>query len=353
MEEKEEYKSFREFCHQKIPGIKGFMDEIKDQFSTHIITLLQSHAENELKVIKHILNFKLRLVIDNNILFASIRGLIKGNKDVKDSFFYKLALHPSTEFYAPPYLEKEIFRKIDELFNDNEKEKANSFAQILLNTIEIKEAFYVEDWLKAKRGIGHRDLDDIPYLALCFDLDSHGVMSNDKIFAEEQKDMKSWSIGDTGKMTANINEGMISFFILGHTTTIVQGIYTVTSAFFAAVYHALSEFVMIVLNVLRGGFSVLAKVPPIILILLGFSSLIAYVANDEVQDSVNQMFIDLKNKLKEMVLLLRDWFIKMRDTFIKLYHITKPFLKDASIMFGYFAISSQSMMEQINQIEAE
>lgn len=213
----------------RLPEVDKFMNEMTNKFSSFIIDYLRQESKKNLKFIKTFLDFRLKLVIDNNILFAEIKGLIKGGKDVETCFFYQLAISKVADFYAPPFLRQEIFEKVEEKFEEKDKPKAREFAEKLLSAIKIKDAQWADDWVKAKRKIAHRDPDDVPYLALFFDLKGHGIMSKDKIFIEEQSDAKTWSIHETGKITAQFHKGMVSIFCVGNIPNIASVIRDVSS----------------------------------------------------------------------------------------------------------------------------
>lgn len=346
-----EYKEVREYLKERIPGVETFMNEVKSKFAPFVINFLRSSSNQDLGYLKEVLNFRLKLVIDNNILFAEINGLIKGNKAVENCFFYQLALNPSIDFFAPPFLKEEILTKIDEKFKTEDKPVAVDFAKKLLGKIKIKEAQWVEDWIKAKRKIGHRDPDDIPYLALCFDLKSHGIMSNDKIFAEEQKEFKAWNIKETGRITAEYNEGMISFFFLGHIPNIATVIYDFMSAFFISVFELVGDFIKIATGILTEGVSYLAKIPSELLLLFGGLFLIAYLTMQEVQNGVNRAFENLKSYLLSLIERLKIWFEKLSEFIIKIYEILAPFVKNAFYFLSYLLVNTIQVVDNIQEID--
>jgi len=345
------YALLKEELYKEFPGIKNFIDEAKDKLSCHIIELLTNWENKELNFISTLLSFKLKLVIDNNILFAEIRGLIKGNKDVENCFFHQLALHPSVEFFAPPFLKEEIYRKIDEKFDRKDKKRANLFAKKLLEVIKLQDAYWVEDWVKAKRKIGHRDPDDIPYLALSFDLNSHGVMSNDKIFSEEQKDVKAWSIKDTGKITASFNEGAISFYFLGHIPSLANIVYLSISSIFVAIYQALKDFVIATTSLISGSIHAIAKIPPPILLALGIPSLLLYIFDENKRASVNYFIKKIGKRVINFVKKIKEWLLLAKDLFIKIYTYLKPIALNVTKIIGLLIVNYQATINMIDNLE--
>jgi len=115
-------------------------------------------------------------------------------------------------------------------------------------------------------------------------------MSNDKIFEEEQKEIKAWKIKETGRITAEHSEGMVSFFFLGHIPNIAKVVFDFITSFFTAILEMLKNFIKVAIGILKEGISYLSKMPPELLILFGGVFLIAYHTIDEVKDTTKNAF---------------------------------------------------------------
>jgi predicted nucleic acid-binding protein len=352
MNQAKEYEKILEELKKQLPEVDKFMEQITSKFAPFIVDYLREQSKNNLKSLADILNFRLRLVIDNNILFAEIKGLIKGGKDVENCFFYQLALNKSVDFYAPPFLKQEILEKVEEKFSAEDKPKAKQFAEKLLSTITIKEAEWVEDWVKAKRKIGHRDLDDIPYLALCFDLNSHGIMSNDKIFVEEQTDAKVWTINKTGKISAQYNKGMVSFFFIGNIPNVISLIRNLISAASLAILNFIKNTVKIITGVIKEGVIFLSNLPKEIWALGIGTFLIAYINSEEFRNSVGNSMTKLKDYLVRLIKRLRLWLEKFLDFIASILESLKPLATSTAAYLIYLIGSGMAIMEEIKQIES-
>jgi predicted nucleic acid-binding protein len=351
MEKLEAYETFLEQMKVKLPGLDTFMADITTKFGPFIIDFLREQSTGNLKIVERFLNFRLQLVIDNNILFAEIKGLIKGNKEVENCFFYKLALSKSTDFYAPPFLREEILEKVEEKFEEQDRQKAKRFAEKLLETIKIKEAQWVEDWISAKRKIGHRDIDDIPYLALFFDLKGHGIMSNDKIFVEEQSDAKVWSIGEAGKMSAQFDNGMVSFFFIGQVPNIVSQISNLFNAVALAIVNFIKDITKVFIGIFNEGISFLSKLPVQIYLLFGGLFLFAYLGINEFRQSVNSGLIDMRSFILRLLKMLKIWFEKFIEFIKTVYDIMKPHVQTFGNVLLYLMLNGALIVEQIKEIE--
>ena len=317
----ETYETVLEHLKSKLPNVDNFINEITEQFAPFIIDYLRGLSDKELKPFRKILNFRLQLVIDNNILFAEIKGLIKGGKEVENCFFYQLALSRTADFYGPPFLREEILEKVEEKFEEKDRAKAKKFANTLLDTIKIKDAQWVDDWIKAKRKIAHRDPDDVPYLALCLDLKGHGIMSNDKIFIEEQNDVKVWNIHEAGSIKAQFHKGVISFFFVGNIPNVFTVISDLLKAVVVSIISFIKDTIQIILGILKEGLSYLLKMPSQWLLLFGGGFLLACLGIDGLKDSIHAKLVDLKQFVLKLVKQLKEWFTRFLNYIKKLFEI--------------------------------
>lgn len=195
------YESWKELV--KTTGI-GLINEIKDKLKI------------EHGFLKQMLDFKFRLVVDNNFVFAQIKGSLKKKQQIEKSFIYELLLSKSVQIFAPSKLQEELLNKINTVLGGDDRELALEYAALITSKIQIKDAQWVEDWKNANRFIGETDPDDVPYLALAFDVESHGLLSSDKVF-HLQGERKVWTYGDTGRIVTNYHSGMLAITMAGST----------------------------------------------------------------------------------------------------------------------------------------
>lgn len=351
MKKSKEYEKIIEHLNDRLPEVNEFMNDVTDKLAPFIIDYLRNQSKKRLKSLQSVLNFKLKLVIDNNIIFAEINGLIKGGKNVETCFFYQLAISKVADFYAPPFLREEILEKVEQKFQDEDKPKAKEFAEKLLSTINIREAKWVEDWVKAKRKIGHRDPDDIPYLALFFDLKGHGIMSKDKIFIEEQTDAKVWSIHETGRLSAQFNKGMVSIFCTGNIPNFVSIISDIIHGIVLSVFNFIKKIAKVLFGLAKEGVRYISKLPPELWLILGGLFLAVYLGNEEFKSNVSHRVKNAKEFVLRMVRRLNIWFIRFVEFLKNLYKILKPYAATAGKVFLYLIANSTLIIETIKEIE--
>lgn len=333
-----------------LPIFNEFMNDIKNKISPFIIDFLRVQSK-DISNMNKILDFKLKLVIDNNILFSVINGLIKGSKKIESSLFYNLANNEIADFYAPPFLKEEIFEKIDQKIDLNKKKKAYDYAQILLDKIKIKEAFWVSDWIKASKTIGHKDQDDIPYLALYFDLNGHGIMSNDDVFLKYQNDAKTWSLNDTSKIISQFDKGIISIFCIGNIPNFVTYIGEILNCFVISIFDIIKDLLNIFTGVLKEGIVFLSKLPSELFILFGGIIFTAYLYSKDFKQKVNDIFQYITKYIKEVIQRLKEWLTKLYNFLINLYSLLKNFTIQVSKVFLYMLLNSNLIIEKIAEIE--
>lgn len=325
----EEYLALKNEIKKKIPGIESFMENIKMEIAPSIINIFQESTFNKSSKFSKYINFKLKLVIDNNILFSQIYSSLKNNKNIKDLLLYKLAINPSNQFYAPPFIKKEIFKKINEKFKVEDRNKAKEFAKELLAIIKIKEAKWVQDWIKAKKKIGHIDPDDIPYLALCFDLKSDGIISEDKVFDNVTK---KWKINEVGEITGEFNNGMFSLFFLGQIPNLAKTIYHFTSLFLLIIYEVVKDFIKIIFNVLKYGISYLNKIPNDIKIFGSIAFLLSYFLLPNFNKSTNLFLKSTKELIEFIISNIKNWINQIIEFTKNFYSSLKVYTKNIGII---------------------
>jgi|GEM_PF-4181358 len=126
-------------------------------------------------------DFKVKLVIDLNIVFTEVRSIIKG----RPSFLLRIINNPLLTLYAPPEIIKEVNKVIEnDLPKNLGKDKAKETAQEILSKITILKRNHLDSWSKADTLIGKRDKKNVPFLALACSLETHGVITRDKDFTD-------------------------------------------------------------------------------------------------------------------------------------------------------------------------
>jgi predicted nucleic acid-binding protein len=131
----------------------------------------------------------LRLVVDTNILFASL---------IRDSTTRRIILTSPIHFIVPTETFNELNALIPELSLKNSLTVAENLELIsilseYLEVIDVK--IYLDKLDEAYKLIGQIDEDDVPFLALALAIECDGIWTEDKHFEKQQK-VRIWKIKD-------------------------------------------------------------------------------------------------------------------------------------------------------------
>lgn len=273
---------------EKYPDFDKEWNEFVNGIGSKIVSSIKMAFKKQLTSFENIFSASLSIVVDNNFIFGNIKNAINRNCHIDESFISKLAKSEFIKFYAPPKLKEELYAKIEKYLSDS-KELAISYADNLLNHITIKDAAWVEEWQRANNLIGHIDVDDVPYLALAFNIGSHSIVSYDKVF-KKQNDVQIWDQKELGKVMTSYNSGTIAFMLMGLSAiTIVQVI-----KFVILILKLLFDAIIaLVSNLIR----LLSFIPLPVWLAGGALLAIAYNTSNEIKE----LFDDVKEDSNEWI----------------------------------------------------
>ena len=142
----------------------------------------------------------MRIVIDSNRVIAAL---------IKDSTTRTIIFDGFFEFFAPEHIQNEIAEHREEIIEKigiNLDEFDILLSMIFEHIIIIHQEEYNQfiDTLK----IEIKDLDDIPYLAVCKAINAEGLWTHD-IHFKEQKKFRIWTNIDMLKLSGRQNERVL------------------------------------------------------------------------------------------------------------------------------------------------
>jgi predicted nucleic acid-binding protein len=331
----------------KFPGFTEAWHEIVKKLGDEFVKLLKDKFTDEFQLVKEINQFKLTVVVDNNFVFGQLKNLAEKNIPLENSFIFRLSRLKLIKIFAPPKLKEELYDKIDNVLKIN-NEVAKQNADKILEFIEIKDAFWIDEWKKANNLIGQIDKDDVPYLALALELGTHSIISNDKIFHKSGA-TKVWSLQDTERVITNYNTGCISFCIIGLLSNIFEYLWSLFVSFFKIIAEILYKLLNTIIILISGTFKMIGEIPFELIALLGIIVLLSKDLrkhSSEAIDKIKEILKPLINNAMKFV----NWFIE----FIKdIFEILKP---TGIIMFefaGYFSFQFIELQNQIKILERE
>ena len=218
---------------------------------------------------------KSRLVIDSNIVVGDCFRVATG----KPSSTERLFKSPFIELWAPDSIEAEVAESIrDDLPRGASREKAIEQATRLIGALRLCPVNQLVSVRRAQQLLDAYDPDDVPFLALAFDLNAEAIVSRDTASIGQQREIPRWDIGGIAQVAGIMEGGSLSLVIVGATASAtlnaVESVFLVVAAAFQS---ALILMAAIVGAAAEGLASVLAQIPPRILQAIGILALIALV----------------------------------------------------------------------------
>jgi predicted nucleic acid-binding protein len=297
-------------------------------------------------------SFQLELVVDTNIIFSEVRSLMVNGS----SFFLKIADNPFIKIYAPSQLRQELYEKIKLKFPKDSKTKNFDIkdclakADLLLSKITIRDDITTASWNKAKSYLQERDAKDISFVALHFTLKTHGVLTKDKDI-NDQEEIKTWKLGEAGKVITEINKGTFSFLILNVSLPpIWEAIYGLVATIWAAFIEIVEGLITLFAAVLTRSVNAIANMPPELALIIGITAVFIMVA-DELREKVGEFFKMLWEQIKKFIRAIREIFKAIWETLKEIFEALKPVFNVSLQLLAYFVLQSVQAMQRLDQLE--
>jgi len=297
-------------------------------------------------------SFQLELVADTNIIFSEVRSLMVNGS----SFFLKIADNPFIKVYAPSQIRQELYEKIKLKFPKDSKTKNFDIkdclakADLFLSKITIRDDITTASWYKAKSYLQERDAKDISFVALHFTLKTHGVLTKDKDISD-QEEIKTWKLGEAGKVITEINKGTFSFLILNVSLPpIWEAIYGLVATIWATFIEIVEGLITLFSAVLTRSVSAIANMPPELALITGIAAIFIMVA-DELREKVGEFFKMLWEQIKKFIRAIREIFKAIWETLKEIFEALKPVFNVSLELLTYLVLQSVQSMQRLDQLE--
>lgn len=295
---------------ERFPEFEKGWTKLVNDVGIDLVNFLKEKLRAEYSFLKEVSQFKFKMVIDNNFILGQIKGVIKKKKGIEHSLLYKLMMSKSIEMFAPPLLKEELDEKIRLLLQGEDQELALSYAMVLLPNITIKDAQWMDSWRMASNLIGDTDKDDIPYLALAFEIGGHGILSRDEVF-HKQGDVQVWKHNDAGRVVTSYNSGFISLVLMDQSGQLFGKLIAVVFRF---IRDSLLELVDLLVALAAGAIKGIAKIPMPIIIGLALLGIIYF---DEIKNTGKDFFKYIVEKGNEILQKLKAALKEIGEILIK------------------------------------
>lgn len=154
--------------------------------------------------------FRVRVVVDTNVALSETLRLMKG----KGPFLAKLSCSPFLDVLAPVEMLDELTEKIREKFQEpKEQSNALEIARDIIQNVRVVRGFKIDSRVKAEALMGHKDPEDVVFMQIALEYDTHGVISKDKAFMNIGE-VKRWELGEVGRVLTEVNRGALTLWIV-------------------------------------------------------------------------------------------------------------------------------------------
>lgn len=351
--EKDEFKEqLAKQLDEKFPNFEKHWGNIVNSLGNEFVELIRERFKNEIQPFESISNFRFSVVIDNNFILGQIKNAVEKNIEIKHTFIYRLVNSNYIDVYGPYKLREELFIKIKNVLKVK-NELAVEYANLLIKNIIIKDAYWVDEWKKANNLIGHIDEDDVPYLALAIHINSHAIISKDKIF-HKQGASKAWKINDLDKIITSYNSGFISFCFLSTGVNILELVWKIIFSIFKVIGEILFELISSIGVLLDKSIQLILKNIPNELIYF-FSSILVGVSlfSEDFRNYAKDIFKRIGDFTKKAINKIKGFINWLINLIKELWEIYKPIGITGLELAGYFSLELQIMMEQIEKLDKE
>jgi predicted nucleic acid-binding protein len=237
---------------------------------------------------------RVRVVIDSNIIFGDALRVARGLPSSTDRILRSRFIEP----WAPRQIREEVEQNIREEFPrlGASVEDGLAHANKLLSELRLVDDADIVSVQRARDLISPFDPDDVPFLALSFDLDADAIVSRDKESIGRQTEMTQWDIGDLAKTVVIYESGSLALVITaGAFDLAITALEAVLIATARAFQSALAAIAALVGAVGSGIANAIAQLPPEIVAAIGVAVLagivaviIAAIASETFRDQVSE-----------------------------------------------------------------
>lgn len=335
---------FSQRLKKRFPEFEAAWNKIMREAGHELVNFIRERITGNRSLLTELSKFRFKFVVDTNFVFGQILGAIENNRAIEKTLIYRLLSISYIQLYAPPLLSKEVHEKISLVISQDRQEVARGYATMIISRMEVKDAQWMDEWKTASRLIGQTDADDVAFLALALETESHAIISFDDVF-HRQGEIQVWEHGDMDKVITNYSSGFVSFVLLERTGLLVGNILSIIFKFILDMIKEIAQFMLMLVT---GAVKNLAKIPwPVWAALIGLGILF----KDEIAQMGKDVFAFLKEKGNKIVTAIREMAKEI-------YELLKGFLEVAGLagtvafeFLGYLLHQYNDMNEQLKDLK--
>jgi len=323
-----ELHSFRdEFDKNYRTIVRRFPNDLMQKIRSFLLNALASVlSDKQLKL-------KIKITIDTNIIVKDSIRVANG----KTSSTSILLGSPYIDLFAPPNIEREVTKALDDKFKNNpDKLKvALSHAKLLLSKVNIVSLFSPEAINLASSALGNIDKTDVPFLAVAIETRSEAILSHDKKAFGTEKYVSRWNIKDFANIVLIRHEGSLAIVV---TSTTLELALEAFAGLMAIISNIMQKIILYIINlfnaIISGSLDVISKLPKWFLVfiamILGFIG-IAALLSESFRNQLNEVLSSLRDIA---MLIAKQVFNELK---IIWNEIIKPIIKYAALLIEEIA----------------
>jgi predicted nucleic acid-binding protein len=282
----------------------------------------------------------LKLVVDTSSLISELISFVKVGK----SMLYEVTKGPFILLYAPSKLIEEVEEKIPKIARNHKLEQNSliqAWRQVFLPRIAISDTNNLLASLFGYATVGKRDTEDVPFVALTFSLQTHGILTRDKDIIE-QPQIRTWKMGKVKKFVTVFKKGTFSFFVSANLLVpLFRAIFQIGVVILRSLLEFAGKVIEAGANLVRGFIDGLSKLPDWAKLLFGLA-IVALLTIEETRKKA----IEVVQKIGEAI----SAFLS------QMYNLLRQLLEQLAPYVGFalnaFSVLFNSISEATAQLQA-
>ena len=198
--------------------------------------------------------------------------------------------------------------------------------------------------------MNERDPDDISFVALNIQLNSHGILTKDKDI-KDNKSIKTWDLKDVGGVITDINKGAFSFIIVNESSELVlKSLIEIIKVFWSGIINIVNGLIKLFKSIFLGTFELISDLPEELMLILGVA-IIAILLIDELRKGVGNFINMLWKQIKKIISQIKEFIVEIWELFKELLISLKPVLNLSLVTLNYFMEQSDMAIERLVELE--
>lgn len=261
---------------------------LKDQFEKFLPQFLGGFVKAEMRV-----------VLDASSAVSEVLAFVKNG----NSMLISLAKEPFLRLYAPheivPEVEKALLGIARKRKMDAER-LLNAWRVNLLPVISLQKTESLGAWFRSMFIMAKRDVKDVPYVALSFDFQMHGVVSRD-LDILDQPQVRTWRLSRIREVVTVMKKGSLMFVASSEILyPIFLAVFKFAITFLRAVFHICADVASAIGQVIKGAVTEIKKRPDWAKLAIAFAAVLA-IQDERVRQGLRSIGKTIADFLESLI----------------------------------------------------